>query len=75
MCTPKHGLTSQEKNELSAMVCLYTVEVDTSVSARQFLANLLFSRLPYNAQRFISKAFTSELTRILETTPFDIVQL
>jgi glycosyltransferase involved in cell wall biosynthesis len=75
MCTPKHRLTEAEKNRLSEMVSLYIQDVDTSVHPVRFLTNLLFSRLPYNAERFISPVFDKELARLLKSSGFDIVQL
>jgi len=75
MCTPKHDLSQQDKNELSAMVRLFTVEVDTTINKFRLLVNLIFSRLPYNAERFISPAFDATLSRILQNTSYDIVQL
>ena len=37
--------------------------------------NLLFSDLPYNAQRFISDEFSSELVKLLTEKTFDVIQL
>jgi glycosyltransferase involved in cell wall biosynthesis len=75
MCTPKHNLSVADRETLSSMVQLYTVDVDTSVRTVQLLKNLLFSRLPYNAERFLFPAFEKELGRILQLASFDIVQL
>ncbi len=75
MCTPKHGLSQQDKNALSAMVRLFTVEVDTTINKFRLLVNFIFSRMPYNAERFISLAFDTTLSRILQNASFDIVQL
>jgi len=75
MCTPKHNLSITEREILSSMVQLYTVNVDTAVRTVKLLRNLVFSRLPYNAERFLFPAFEKELGRILQSAPFDIVQL
>jgi glycosyltransferase involved in cell wall biosynthesis len=57
------------------MVQLFTVDVDTDVRTGRLLKNLVFSRLPYNAERFLFPAFEKELARILQSVQFDIVQL
>jgi polysaccharide biosynthesis protein PslH len=75
MCTPKHGLSDDERAVLSSMVRLFTVDVDTTVSLPRLLVNLLFSTKPYNAERFISADFAGELSNILKSAAFDIVQL
>jgi glycosyltransferase involved in cell wall biosynthesis len=75
MCTPKHRLSAAERETLSSMVNLYTVDVDTAVRTGKFLKNLVFSKLPYNAERFIFPAFEKELGRVLQSEQFDIVQL
>jgi glycosyltransferase involved in cell wall biosynthesis len=75
MCTPKHNLSAAERETLSSLVQLYTVNVNTGVRTGRLLRNLVFSRLPYNAERFLFPAFEKELGRILQSAPFDIVQL
>ena len=75
MCTPKHNLSNSDREILSSMVQLHTVNVDTAVRTGRFLRNLVFSRLPYNAERFLFPAFEKELGRILQSASFDIVQL
>lgn len=51
------------------------VEVPASISWIEGALNLLFSKLPYNAQRFISDDFSLELIKLLTEKQFDIVQL
>lgn len=75
MCTPKHNLTAADREKLSSMVLLHTVDVDTSVRTGRLLKNLVFSRLPYNAERFLFPAFERELSRVLQAESFDIIQL
>ncbi len=75
MCTPKHNLSGEDRKILSSMVQLHTVEVDTSVRTGRLLKNIAFSNLPYNAERFLSPAFEKELVQVLQSAPFDIVQL
>jgi glycosyltransferase involved in cell wall biosynthesis len=51
------------------------VEVPASISWIEAAFNLLFSKLPYNAQRFISDDFSLELVKVLTEKSFDIIQL
>jgi len=75
MCTAKHQLSRDDRAELSKMVSLFTVDVDTSVNVFRLLVNLFFSRMPYNAERFVSPGFNAELSRLLIAKQFDMVQL
>lgn len=51
------------------------VEVPASINWIEAALNLLFSKLPYNAQRFISDDFSMELIKLLTEKQFDIIQL
>ncbi len=51
------------------------VPVDTRIRWQKALANLLFSRLPYNAVRFISEAYKLKLISLLKTEKFDFIIL
>lgn len=51
------------------------IEVDSEITALKALLNLLFSRLPYNATRFITKKFNKSLKNLLAENSFDIIQL
>jgi polysaccharide biosynthesis protein PslH len=51
------------------------VYIDNSLSFTGLLYNLLFSSLPYNAERFISSKFRDELGEMLRTGKYDVVQL
>lgn len=51
------------------------VEVPASINWIEATLNLLFSRLPYNAQRFISDEFSQELAKLLTEKSFDVIQL
>jgi glycosyltransferase involved in cell wall biosynthesis len=75
MCTQKHGLTEQEREKLTSQVRLHTAEVKTAVTPHGFLGNLLFSKKPYNAVRFIARSFERTLSRVLQLSVFDVVQL
>lgn len=51
------------------------VEVPAKISVFSAILNLIFSKEPYNAVRFISKAFSNELVKLLQEKKFDIIQL
>lgn len=53
----------------------HLVEVPASINWLEASLNLLFSDLPYNAQRFISDEFSHQLAQLLIVKTFDIVQL
>lgn len=74
--TPKHYCSEQQlPPELKQTLNIETVFVDTRLRPLKALANLFFSKLPYNAQRFVSKSFNYKLKTILSQNTFDIVQL
>jgi len=75
MSTPKHRLTDEKKQEFNKVMNLHAVYVDTTPQWPSLLCNLIFSQQPYNVRRFISKSFEDELTRLLVTGHFDVVQL
>lgn len=52
-----------------------SVFVNTDLTAKDALCNLLFSRLPYTATRFVVDDFFILLRRIFSEKTFDIVQL
>jgi len=51
------------------------VDVPAPISFIAAAWNLLFSDLPYNAERFICNTFRKQLTELLKEKEFDIVQL
>lgn len=52
-----------------------TVTIDTTISKFDAAVNLLFSRKPYNAIRFESKAFRQKLIEMIKSEDYDIIQL
>lgn len=54
---------------------LITTEIDTRIRIKDLIINLIFSRKPYNAQRFVSPVFADALKRILQETAWEVVQL
>jgi glycosyltransferase involved in cell wall biosynthesis len=53
----------------------HLVEVPASINWLEATVNLLFSDLPYNAQRFISDEFSQQLAQLLSVKTFDVIQL
>src|SRR6056297_2353182 len=51
------------------------VNVPARIAAIPALVNLVFSGKPYNAVRFISRAFSRRLEQVLKSDDFDVVQL
>ncbi len=72
--TPKHPNTVKGK-VLDEGIKLESVFVDTSIKLRQVLVNLIFSRIPYNAERFIDKNFREKLIELITLNHYDIIQL
>ena len=76
MNTPKHFCNvSDIPAEISSEISFHAVSVDTTIQASAALKNLLFSTLPYNAERFINKEFEKKLCELLSENNYDVVQL
>lgn len=76
MRTPKHpGISEGGMEGAQEPIEIKVVDVNTRVSPVKALVNLLFSRKPYNAQRFVSKKFASTIAQTLTQNQFDLVQL
>jgi polysaccharide biosynthesis protein PslH len=60
---------------LSDQIRFISVGVDTQIRMFRLAGNFLFSRLPYNAERFISRDFDKKLAGLLSSEKFDIIQL
>lgn len=76
MNTLKHHSRREEMPPgISKLADFRFVEVPAPISPISALTNLLFSRLPYNAVRFISPEFKKALTDLLHEKEFDLVQL
>ena len=73
--TPKHRQPANALAHLGPNLRLVLVDVDTDISAGKALKNLLFSRQPYNVERFISPAVGERLLEILRSEKVDIVQM
>ncbi len=76
MNTGKHYFPeSQLPANLRDKISIRSVNVNTKIRPFRLMLNFLFSRYPYNAQRFISKPFKEALEKCLEEHDFEIVQL
>lgn len=76
MNTEKHHIDESEIPEsVEDWAEFHLVDVPARTSGFAALVNLIFSGKPYNAVRFISKAFSEELSKLLTENKFDIVQL
>lgn len=76
MNTPKHFITEDEIDPtIKDKLNIDYVFVDTNISLFGLLKNLLFSRLPYIAERFYDKSFLEKLIIKLNSERFDVIQL
>ena len=76
MNTPKHYCKVEDiPAEISSEISFHAVEVDTTIRPAKALKNLLFSSLPYNAERFVNKDFEKKLSELLTENCYDVVQL
>ncbi|QNP51902.1 glycosyltransferase [Hymenobacter qilianensis] len=72
--TPKHQQSAEVLSHLPR-VRLLTVPVDTRLNPVKALKNLFLGNLPYNVERFVSQQMVAELTQLLRTERFDVVQV
>jgi glycosyltransferase involved in cell wall biosynthesis len=76
MNTNKHYFERSSIPEyIVSNVNVYSVDVNIEIKIIEAINNLLFSKVPYNAKRFISNAFNSKLKEILIENNYDVVQL
>lgn len=76
MNTSKHYYKVNDiPEEIRKQVRIIGVDIDTTIRKSMALRNLLFSRMPYNAERFVSSAVDKKLASLLSEEKFDVVQL
>lgn len=76
MNTTKHQFQEGTiPSELKELIDFRYVSVDTSLQVGHMISNLFFSKLPYNAQRFLSEKYSQKLIQLLDESKFDIIQL
>lgn len=72
--TPKHHQPADALAHLGPNFRLVTVAVDTRLKPLKALRNLLFSGVPYNAERFISSEVIGALVALIQAEKFDVIQ-
>lgn len=76
MNTLKHHVDLREIPEsIKDLADFKLVNVPARISPLSAFLNLLFSKKPYNAVRFISDSFSDELKKTIRENDFDIIQL
>ncbi len=51
------------------------LNINADINIIKAIVNIFFSKIPYNAERFITKKFAKKIEEILKVKRFDIVQL
>ena len=62
-------------SEYNTSIDFIYVPVDTRIRVVRLLSNFFFSRLPYNAARFLNVNFSLQLMHLLKNNKYDIIQL
>ncbi|MBN2806837.1 MAG: glycosyltransferase [Prolixibacteraceae bacterium] len=76
MNTLKHHVTPFEiPEEIKALITFHLVEVPAAIKPGALLRNLLFSNVPYNAERFIDPKYSTKLQSLLSAFSYDVIQL
>jgi polysaccharide biosynthesis protein PslH len=73
--SPKHFISSNIKTGIPEGLHIFAVRVDTTPYTIAALRNLLFSKIPYQVQRFIHNGYQRKLIELLAAVNPDIVQL
>ena len=76
MNTFKHFVNlDQIPESISTKIKFEEVILDTSLSYWAATKNLLFSRKPYNGERFFSREYANKLSQLLQSNTYDVIQL
>ncbi len=76
MNTSKHFFDIEKiPDNIKTKINFHDVKVNTRIKYTEIIKNLLFSKMPYNAQRFLSENYSKKLTEILISNDYDIIQL
>ena len=76
MNTSKHHIRIKDMPaNIRSLADFRLVEVPASINWFEAALNFVFSKLPYNAQRFISDEYSLELIKLLNEKQFDVIQL
>lgn len=74
--TNKHQCRIEQiPDELRQQINFNIVEIDTRIKPVKGIINLLFSKLPYNIERFISSDYKQKLSEIIKQNDFDLIQI
>ncbi len=74
--TNKHFVNISEiEYKLPENINLEAININTDIKTLYALKNIIFSNLPYIAERFISKNFETELINHLKNKSYDIIQI
>ncbi len=74
--TSKHFYnSSQYPHNIPKNITIHAVFVKTKINIFNAIINLFFSRIPYSASRFVSRALTKELIQLLVKNKYDIIQV
>ncbi len=71
--TPKHAQPSDAMQGIVRKQ--YDIFVDTGISPFKLIGNILFRKIPYNVERFISKDVISKLEELLRENKYDFIQV
>lgn len=61
-------------HEVASLATFHDVTLNTNLNPWKAFVNLVFSKLPYTASRFIDKSFETCLLDILQSQTFDVIQ-
>lgn len=76
MNTLKHHVLLEEiPPNLHQKINFHLVDVPAEIKLNELIFNFLFSKLPYNAARFLNIDFSRKLIELFNANEFDIVQL
>lgn len=76
MNTSKHYFPVKDiPQEIAGKIRFIAVNVDTRIRPADLFINFLFSPMPYNAQRFVTREFENTLADLLKRENFDVIQL
>jgi polysaccharide biosynthesis protein PslH len=76
MSTPKHPCKIEQiPIELKKLINFNLVYINTKINPIKALVNLLFSKLPYNIERFIDPSYTHKIIDIIKANHFNLIQI
>ena len=76
MSTSKHPVRESDiPHEVREDIRFMLVDVNTRLNPWCAARNLFFSKLPYNAERFVSSDFRQRLEQLLSDEEFEVIQL